>query len=99
MEKGLFAVRTYCTIHHVDHSFVTSLRDEGLINIMIENDDEFIDEEQLHELETYTRWHHEMGINPEGIDAIRHLVEKLRQAYAELNSLKNRLKLYEDEGL
>ena len=96
MKKELFAITTYCSLHGVDHSFITSLQDEGLISITIEDNDEYIEEEQLPDLEVYTRWHHEMGINTEGIDVIRHLVRRLREAHNELNSLKNRLKLYEE---
>ena len=96
MKKELFAITTYCSLHGIDHSFITSLSEEGLINITVENNDEFIEEEQLPELEIYTRWHHDMGINTEGIDAIRHLVHKVRNLQAELNSLKARLKAYEE---
>ena len=92
----MFAITTYCSLHGVDHSFITSLSEEGLINITLEDNDEFIEEEQLPDLEIYTRWHHDMGINTEGIDAIRHLVHKLRDVQAELNSLKARLKMYEE---
>ena len=95
MKKELFAVTTYCSLHGIDHSFITSLSEEGLINITVDNDDEFIEEDQLPELEIYTRWHHDMGINTEGIDAIRHLVHKVRDLQAELNSLKARLKVFE----
>ena len=97
MKKELFAITTYCTIHGIDHSFITSLSSEGLISITVENEDEFIEEEELQNLELYTRWHHEMGINTEGIDAIRHLIEKIRNMQSELNSLKNRLKMYEND--
>lgn len=96
MKKELFAIRAYCSLHGVDHSFITSLSDEGLITITVENDDEFIEEEQLQDLEIYTRLHHDMGINTEGIDAIRHLIHKLRSLQVELNSLKDRLRVYED---
>jgi len=96
MKKELFAITTYCSLHGIDHSFITSLSEEGLINITVENDDEFIEEDQLPELEIYTRWHHDMGINTEGIDAIRHLVHKVRELQAELNSLKARLKVFEN---
>lgn len=95
MKKELFAITTYCSVHGIDHAFITSLSNEGLINITVEDNDEYIEEEQLPDLEIYTRWHHDMGINTEGIDAIRHLVHKLRDVQAELNSLKARLKLYE----
>jgi hypothetical protein len=95
MKKELFAITTYCSLYGVDHSFITSLSDEGLISITVENNDEYIWEEQLPDLEIYTRWHHEMGINIEGIDAIRHLVHKVRDLQTQLNSLKARLRLYE----
>jgi hypothetical protein len=97
MKKELFAITTYCSLYGIDHSFITSLSEEGLINITVENNDEFIEEEQLPELEIYTRWYHDMGINTEGIDAIRHLVHKVRNLQAELNSLKARLKRYEED--
>jgi hypothetical protein len=95
MKKELFAITTYCSLHGIERSFITSLSEEGLINITVENDDEFIEEEQLPDLEIYTRLYHDMGINTEGIDAIRHLVHKLRSIQWELNSLKARLRLYE----
>lgn len=96
MKKELYALTTYCTMHGIDHSFITSLREEGLISIIVENNDEYIEEEQLQDLEIYTRWHHEMGINTEGIDVIRHLVGRLREVHGELNSLRARLKLYQE---
>jgi hypothetical protein len=98
MKRELFAITTYCTLHNIERSFITSLSQEGLITITVENDDEFIEEEQLQDLEIYTRWHHELGINPEGIDAIRHLVDRVRHMQNELNALKSRLSLYEPEN-
>src|SRR5215213_3801921 len=97
MKKELFAITTFCSIHGIDHSFIASLSNEGLINITVQNEDEFIEEEEVQNLELYSRWHHEMGINTEGIDAIRHLVEKIRNMQSELNSLKNRLRMYEED--
>ncbi len=95
MERELFAVTTFCSVHNIEYSFISMLQNEGLISITVENDDEFIEEEQLHDLEVYTRWHHEMGINPEGIDAIRHMVTKMRELQNELNMLKHKLQRYE----
>ncbi|MBL7699318.1 MAG: chaperone modulator CbpM [Chitinophagaceae bacterium] len=95
MNRELFAVTTFCSVHNIEQSFIASLHEEGLISITIENDNEFIEEDQLHDLELYTRWHREMGINPAGIDVVRHLVHKLRNAQNELNSLKDRLRYYE----
>lgn len=95
MNQELFAITTFCSVHNIEQSFISSLIDEGLISITIENEDLFIGEEQLHDLELYTRLHHEMGINPAGIDAIRHLIDKIRNMQSEVNSLKVRLQRYE----
>ena len=93
----LFAITEYCTVHNVDPSFVYSLQQEGLITITTDNDNNFVEEEELHRLEIYTRLHSQLGINAEGIDAISHLLEKMRSMQAELNALKTRLRLYEQE--
>lgn len=98
MKKELFAVTTFCSVHNIEYGFIHSLREEGLIEITVEEDNEFIEEEQLHDLELYTRLHHEMGINPEGIDAIRHLMHRMKTMQTELNSLKDKLQRYEDDG-
>lgn len=92
MRRELFAVTTFCLVHNLDYSFIASLREEGLITITTENDGEYIEEEELHNLELYTRWHHEMGINPAGIDAVRNLLDKIRDMQNELNLLKNKLR-------
>ena len=95
MKRELFAVTTFCSVHNMEQGFISSLSEEGLISITIEDENEFIEEDQLHDLELYTRWHHEMGINPAGIDAIQHLVNKLRDVQNELNLLKDKLQRYE----
>jgi hypothetical protein len=95
MKEALFAVSEYCIVHNVDPSFINSLGDEGLIHITFTNDEKFIHEEQLHELEAYTRWHHDLGINIEGIDALSNLLHKLKLVQMEITELKNRLRQYE----
>jgi hypothetical protein len=97
MSTALVAISTYCSLHNVEHSFIDSLISEGIITITQNDEGEFIEEEQLHDLEIYTRWYHELGINPEGIDALRHVVEKMKHMQAEINRLRMRLQFYESE--
>lgn len=92
----MISITHYCTIHNIDTSFIHSLADEGLIVLTISNDGPFIEEEQLPDLESYTRWHYEMGVNTEGIDVIRHLLGKVRDMQQEMHNLRMRLRLYED---
>lgn len=93
----LFAITEFCTLHNVDPSFIFSLQQEGLITITTNDNNNFVEEEQLHRLEIYTRMHAQLGINPAGIDAISHLLEKVRNMQEELNALKTRLSLYEGD--
>jgi hypothetical protein len=97
MSTALVAISTYCSLHNLEHSFIDSLISEGIITVTQNDEGEFIEEEQLHNLEIYTRWYHELGINPEGIDALRHVVEKMKVMQAEINLLRTRLRFYEPD--
>jgi hypothetical protein len=87
----LIAISQYCIIHNVDAEFISSLAEEGLIAL----DGEYIVPEQLPELEVYTRWHAEMGINTEGIDIIKYLLGKIRAMQSEMETLQSKLHIYE----
>jgi hypothetical protein len=43
------------------------------------------------------RLHHELNVNAEGIDVVLNLLEKEMQLRQEVISLKNKLRLYENE--
>jgi hypothetical protein len=95
MTRELIAISTFCSLHNVNEEFISSLENEGLITVTVTEQGTFIDEEQLHQLEVYTQWY-ELGVNPEGIDVITHLVKKLRDMQAELNQLRTRVRWYEE---
>ncbi|MEO8147099.1 MAG: chaperone modulator CbpM [Bacteroidia bacterium] len=97
MEKeSLIAVSEFCTIHHIEFSFVNSLNEYGLIEIIEVDDTRFIPETQLLMLEKIVTLHDELGINLEGIDTINHLLNIINDMQSELTALKNRLRFYED---
>ncbi|QHS63822.1 chaperone modulator CbpM [Chitinophaga agri] len=95
MQAAMIAIQQYCTVHEIESNFIDSLADEGLIAITVVEGNSFISEEQLQDLELYTRWYSEMGVNTAGIDVIRHLLDRVRHMQAELISLRARLQLYE----
>ena len=41
--------------------------------------------------------YYDLSINIEGIDAIQHLLERIKQLQKEVDILKNKLKLYETD--
>ncbi|UPK72538.1 chaperone modulator CbpM [Chitinophaga filiformis] len=95
MQTAMIAITQYCSIHEIETDFINSLADEGLIAITVIEGDRFVSEEQLQDLELYTRWYSEMGINTAGIEVIKHLLDKIRHMQSEIAALRARLHLYE----
>ena len=93
MEK--ISLQTFCVTHQVERQFVESLYTSGLITVIVEGEDKYIEETQLTALEKFTRLHQDLHINQEGIEALAHLLEKMENLQQEIRSLKNRLRLYE----
>ncbi len=90
-------IKTLCSQYNIDISFVDSLNKIGLIEIEIINQNQFIHQDQISDLEKMIRLHHELNVNIEGIDIVFNLLEKERALRNELNALKNRLRLYEND--
>jgi chaperone modulatory protein CbpM len=90
------AVDIFCTRHHIDSSFLVSLHEMGLVEIITIEEKKFVAASSLYDLEKYARLHHDLDINAEGLHAIALLLEKLGMMQHELTSLRNRLRIYED---
>lgn len=98
MEADLIIVSEYCRQNHIDHSFIVLLYDEGLIDIRKEKDTEYLLVSQLRDLERYSRMYYDLSINIEGIDAIRHMLDRMEDLQLEIRKLKNRLSKFEQES-
>jgi hypothetical protein len=91
----LIAVDEFCTINNVDVSFISSLKQTGLIEVTTIKEAGFIDAGQLQQLEKFIRFYYELDINLEGIETITHLLQRINNLQEEVMGLKNRLRLYE----
>lgn len=96
MTTTLISTTDFCTWHEVEHTFIRSLGEAGLIEITVIDKSEFIPQTQLQRLEKMVRLHHDLDINLAGIEAITHLLDRVENLHQEMRSLKNRLRLYED---
>ncbi len=96
-EKNLISLQTLCTHYSIEISFVDALNKMGLIQIEIIEQNQFIHQDQISVLEKIIRLHNELNVNLEGIDVVLNLLEKERALRDELNSLKNKLRLYEND--
>ena len=95
--EHLIAIDDFCMIHKIEHSFIWSLHEAGLIHIETIETTGYVEDEELSDLEKFTRFFYEMNINIEGIETITHLLHQIQGMNQEVNRLKNRLRFYEWE--
>ena len=81
-------------IYEVEPSFIESLHEVGLIQVVDQEEERFIEYDDLSDLEQFIRWHYEMDINVEGIDALRHMLERVKLLQSELDQLRHELRFY-----
>ena len=92
---NLIAVKEFCINHKIEITFIRSLQQTGLVEITTIEETEFIDVDQLQQLEKIVRFYYELNINLEGIETITHLLQRIMAMQDEITALKNRLRLYE----
>jgi hypothetical protein len=93
--KNLISLDAFCVNHNIEISFISSLKDNGMIEIVSISDNDFIKRNQIRQLEKIVRFYHELDINIEGIETINHLLERQNAMQIEIISLKNKLRRYE----
>lgn len=92
----LISIRQFCTHYQIEFSFIETLSDYGLVEIVVLEEDRFIHQDKMRQLEKMVRLHQELQINAEGIDVVHNLLEKISSMQQEMNALRNKLRLYED---
>ncbi len=97
MNKEKFiSINELCTHYKVEMSFFSKLSDIGLIEINTVQKTQCIHRDILSDVEKILRLHQELDVNFEGIDIVFNLLRKIDNLREELNSIKNRLHLYEN---
>jgi len=91
----LIAIDEFCTKHNIEVSFINSLQQTGLIEIIIIEEVGFIQIEQIQQLEKFIRFYYDLDINLEGIETISHLLQRVTDLQEEITDLRNKLNLYE----
>ena len=94
--KNLISVQLICKRYNVPVSFINTLQEYQLIEIIVEKDDFFIHTKQIKEVEKMMRLHYDLDINLEGVDAIYNLLRKVDSLEQEITTLHNKLRFYED---
>ena len=94
--ENLISTTEFCISYQIEVSFISSLQQYGLIEVVTIQENTYIDSNQLQTLEKYLRLYYDMDINLEGIEAITNILQRVNDMQDEIIELKNRLRLYED---
>ena len=81
-------------IYEVEESFIESLQEVGLIQVIDQDEDRFVAYDDLSDLEQFIRWYYEMDINVGGIDALHHMLQRVRSLQSEITQLRHELQFY-----
>lgn len=93
--KNLIQIKQFCVYHEIEYTFITELHNYGLVQIVMLEEDEYLEPEQLPAVEKMIRLHYDLKINLEGIDVIANLLNKIEILQQNLTAAQNKLRLYE----
>ena len=88
MKKQFIVINEYCQKSHIDPTFILSLAQYGLIDLPTIQGELCLHYSQLQAVECYSHLHYDLSINFEGIDAIRHLLQRIESLQQELEQLR-----------
>ena len=88
-------VRVFCEQTQIEDEFLQNLNDYGLVSFEEKENEVFIHEQDISEIERFFRLHHDLGINYEGLDAIRQMLDRMERLEKEMTLLQKKLRLYE----
>lgn len=92
----LIPIQLLCNRYNIPVSFLDTLQEFQLIEMVVQKDDFYIHTKQLNKVEKMMRLHYDLDINFEGLDAIYNLLNQVESLKEEITILHNRLRLYED---
>ncbi len=95
--EKLIPMEQFCIHYNIEISFIQSLSEYGLVNITTSEEIQYLQSDQIKDIEKMIRLHFDLEINLEGIDAIYHLLQRVDNLHNELQSIKNRLHPFEPD--
>jgi chaperone modulatory protein CbpM len=94
-EEEIIPVEMFCSYYHVEQTFLETLESHGLISISYRENRRFILKEEITALEKFSRMYYDLDINVAGIDALNHMLGKIKLLQEEAEKLRARLRIYE----
>lgn len=93
--KGLIKIQEFCGHYQVPHTFIESLFDYDLIEVVVVQEEKHIEIDKIDVIEKLMRLHYDLDINFEGLDVITNLLDQINTMQEEVLTLKNKLTILE----
>jgi len=94
--KNLISIQQFCAHYEIPVTFIDTLHEYELIEIIVTKDKNYLKEAQIERIEKMIRLHYDLEINLEGIHVIDNLLDRLENLQSQITTLNNKLKFYED---
>ncbi|MEX1384272.1 chaperone modulator CbpM [Lutibacter sp.] len=95
--SDLILIETICFHYKIEISFIKDLENIGLIKVVTFENNKFIHQDKISDLEKMIRLHQELNVNIEGIDVVFNLLQQQLKLKEEVNALKNKLQIYQND--
>lgn len=94
METKLILADELCAHYSIETSFINLLQEHGLIVCTVIDQQIYVSDDQLTQLEKFITLHYQLDINVEGVHAIHHLLQRLEDSQREIKRLRSLLQVY-----
>lgn len=88
-------IEDFCAHHNIEITLVHQLVEFEVLTLERANNQEIIAVKELPKLEKMVRLHQELEINPQGLQAISHLLEQVENLQRENIILRRKLNVFE----
>ncbi len=89
------STKQICVHYNIPTSFIDSLVEYELIEVIIIDSTPHITAEEIERVERLMRMHFDLNVNFEGIDIINNLLNQVDELQEKIHTLQNKLDIYE----
>jgi hypothetical protein len=94
-ETKYIAISTFCQYHHIESKLIFTFQELGLVEVVEEESEFYLEEEKLGQLERMVRLYKDLELSPNGVEVVIGLLEKVEKLQQDNQELKRRLRKWE----
>jgi len=88
-------ITSFCQYHRIEADVIFTFREMGLVEVVEEESEFYLEEEKLATLERMVRLYKDLELSPNGVEIVLGLLEKVEKLQEDNQELKRRLRRWE----